>query len=370
MLFRSTTWFEKASTANPEATAPAMKLGAHYLRTDQAPKALALARKFQTTHPTDAGVLELLGQSQVAGKDLNGALDTYSKLANVLPKSAPAQIRLAEVQRMLKNDSAAAGHVKRAVDLQPDFIPARLMQVDMAMRAKRPDDALAVARQVQQTSPKAPIGYALEGDILMAQQKGAPALQAFEKAAALAPSSELNAKVVQAMQMSGKSKEALARGEQWLAKNPADARMGVMVAEINLASKDYKAAIGRLENVQKSAPNNPMVLNNLAWAYQQVKDPRALATAEQAFKIGGENPGVMDTLGWMLVEQGNVARGLPLLQKASTQAPNAPEIRYHLAQALNKSGDKAGAKRELDKLLASTTPFAQADEARALLKTL
>ena len=72
----------------------------------------------------------------------------------------------------------------------------------------------------------------------------------------------------------------------------------------------------------------------------------------------------------MLVEQGDTARGLPLLQKASSQAPNAMEIRYHLAQALHKSGDKAGARRELDKLLASDTPFAHADEARALLKTL
>ena len=366
----ATTWFEKASTANPQATAPALKLAAHYLRTDQAPKALALARKFQTTHPTDAGVLEMLGQSQVASKDLPGALDTYSKLANVLPKSAAAQIRLAEVQRLLKNDSAAAGHIKRAIDLQPDFMPARMMQVDAAMRAKRPDEALAVARQVQQAAPKAPVGYALEGDILMGQQKPALALQAFEKALALAPSPELNAKVVQTMQMSGKSKEALARGEKYLAQNPSDARMALMIADINLANKDYKAAIGKLEAVQKSAPNNPLVLNNLAWAYQQVKDPRALATAEQAFKASGDNPGVMDTLGWMLVEQGNVARGLPLLQKASTQAPDAPEIRFHLAQALNKSGDKAGAKRELDKLLAAGTPFAQADEARALLKTL
>ena len=238
------------------------------------------------------------------------------------------------------------------------------------MRAKRPDDALAAARQVQQAAPKAPLGFVLEGDILMSQQKSAPALQAYEKAVALAPSSELNAKVVQAMQAGGKSKEALARAEKWLVQNPGDARMAMMVSEINMAGKDYKAAIARLESVQKTAPDNPMVLNNLAWAYQQVKDPRALATAEQAFKVAGDNPGVMDTLGWMLVEQGNVARGLPLLQKASTQAPNAMEIRYHLAQALNKSGDKAGAKRELDKLLTANTPFAQADEARALLKTL
>jgi Tfp pilus assembly protein PilF len=57
--------------------------------------------------------------------------------------------------------------------------------------------------------------------------------------------------------------------------------------------------------VVKRNPNNPAALNNLAWAYQQEKDPRALGTAEQAFKLAGDNPGVLDTLGWMLVEQGN-----------------------------------------------------------------
>jgi FimV-like protein len=79
---------------------------------------------------------------------------------------------------------------------------------------------------------------------------------------------------------------------------------------------------------------------------------------------------VMDTLGWLLVEQGNTSRALPLLQKASGLAPNSPDIRYHLAVALNKSGDKQGARKELDKLLAQNTPFPQLEEARALLKAL
>ena len=366
----ATSWYEKASAATPNATAPALKLGAHYLATQQAPKALALARKLQTTHPTDAGVLELLGQSQALTKDLNGALDTYSKLANVLPKAPGAQLRLAQVQLALKNESAAANHLKRAVDLQPDFVPARILQANMALRGNRPEDALTVARELQKAAPKVPLGYVIEGDALMAQKKYPQALQAFEKAHGLAPSSEATVKVVQALQAGGKNKEALARGQAWLAKQPDDARVAVLVAELNLAAKDYKGAIVLLESAQKRVPDNPLVLNNLAWAYQQVKDPRALATAEKAYKLASDSPGVMDTLGWVLVQQGDTARGLPLLQKASSQAPNSPEIRFHLAQALNKSGDKAGARRELDKLLASTAPFAQADEARALLKTL
>lgn len=366
----ATSWYEKASATAPNATAPALKLGAHYLATEQAPKALSLARKFQATHPTDPGVLELLGQSQALTKDLNGALDTYSKLVNVLPKAPGAQLRLAQVQLALNNESAAANHLKRAVDLQPDFVPARILQANMALRGKRPEEALTVARDLQKAAPKVPLGYVIEGDALILQQKFPQAVQAFEKAQGLTPSSEGMVKVMQALQAGGKNKEALARGQAWLAKQPDDARVSVMVAELKLAAKDYKGAIVLLENAQKRVPDNPLVLNNLAWAYQQVKDPRALATAEKAYKLASDSPGVMDTLGWVLVEQGDTARGLPLLQKASSQAPNSPDIRFHLAQALNKSGDKAGARRELDKLLASNANFDRADEARALLKSL
>jgi Flp pilus assembly protein TadD len=63
-------------------------------------------------------------------------------------------------------------------------------------------------------------------------------------------------------------------------------------------------------------------------------------------------------------------RGLPLLQKAVTLAPAAPEIRYHLAFGLSKAGDKAGARKELDKLLAENRPFEQRDDARSLRNTL
>lgn len=366
----ATSWYEKASNANPKLLTPSIKLGAHYLQTNQASKALTLARGLQTTHPTDAGVLELMGQAQVANKDPQGALDTYSKLANVAPKSAAAQMRVAEVQLMLKNDSAAATHLARAAALQPDFIPARMLQVDMAMRANRPAQALEIAQQVQKAVPNAPLGHVIEGDVLMSQKKPAQALQAYEKGLAIGRSSELTAKSMQALIASGKSPEALQRGQSWMSSHPDDVRVALMVAQMHISAKDFKTAITQLEPLQKRFPNNPLVLNNLAWCYQQVNDARALATAEQAYKLASDSPGIMDTLGWVLVERGDTARALPLLQKAVSQAPNAAEIRYHLAVALHKSGDKAGARQQLDQLLATDTPFAQRDQARALHKSL
>jgi putative PEP-CTERM system TPR-repeat lipoprotein len=366
----ATTWFEKASNANPEAVVPALKLGSHYMHTRQPEKALTLARKFLTANPTNPDLLELQGQAQVATKDTSGALETYSKLVNVLPKSAAAQLRLAGVHMMLKNDTAAAADLRRAVEVQPDFMPARVAQIELTLRSGRPDDALEQARQIQKLNDKAPIGYAVEGDVLLALKKPAQALPAYEKALALSKSPEMMVKTLQIMTVTGKGKEAQARAGQWLKDHPDDARVTMFMADSRLANKEFKPAIALLENLLKRNPNNPVVLNNLAWAYQQEKDPRALDTAEKAYKAAGDNPGVMDTLGWMLVEQGNAARGVQLLQKASGMAPDAPEIRYHLAVGLNKSGDKQGARKELDKLLAQNKPFAHQDEARALLKTL
>ena len=366
----ATTWLEKAQAENPDAIAPVLKLGNHYLATKQEKKALTLARKFQAANPSNPELMDLLGQAQLANVDAQGALDRYSKLVNIVPKSALAQMRLAQAQGALKNDAGAAESLKRASALQPNLLQARVLQVELAMRRGRTDEALAMIRQLQQDVPGSPVGFLMEGDLQQSQKKPALAVAAYDKAFAITKSGAVLLRSAQAMRQSGKEAEARQRVLQYAKAHPEDMAVAMYLAESHLAAKEYKPAAALLENIVKRAPNNGAALNNLAYAYQQTKDPRALATAEQAFKIAGDNASVMDTLGWMLVEQGNTQRGLPLLQKAAAGAPTLPEVRYHLAVALNKSGDKAGARKELESLLAQNQPFAQQEEARSLLKTL
>jgi tetratricopeptide (TPR) repeat protein len=172
------------------------------------------------------------------------------------------------------------------------------------------------------------------------------------------------------MKLAGKSKEAESRLAQWRQANPTDAMIPLYESQHYTNEKQYKPAAEALRVVLKLRPDNQIALNNLAWVYQQDKDPRALETAEHAAKIAPNNPVIMDTLGWMLVEQGNIKRGLPLLQKAAGMAPEAKDTRFHMAIAMQKSGDKAGARKELEKLFADKKPFPEADQAKALLKVL
>jgi putative PEP-CTERM system TPR-repeat lipoprotein len=366
----ATTLLEKSVAENGDAVPPALTLAGHYLRTKQPAKAVALLRKYQVANPTNADLLDLLGQAQVGVKDLPGALETFSKLVNVAPKSALAQVHLSVVHAAMKNDTEAASDLRRAVELQPDFAPARIAQAELAMRTGKPDEAITVARAVQKFNDKNPLGFVLEGDIQMAVKKPALALAAYEKAFALARTPALMVKVADAMKQNGKGPAAMAFIAQWNKEHPTDATGTMYYAEQLMAAKQYKQASGLFEELLKREPNNPAVLNNLAWSYQQDKDPRALATAQQALKVAKDSPAVMDTAGWLMVEQGDVKGGLPLLQKAASMAPNAVEIRYHFAVALNKSGDKAGARKELTELLSQNKPFSQIDDARALLKTL
>jgi len=94
------------------------------------------------------------------------------------------------------------------------------------------------------------------------------------------------------------------------------------------------------------------VLNNLANLYLLQKDPRALDLAEKAHRLAPGSVGIQDSLGWILLSQGQLARGSELLKQAASLAPKMATVRYHYAVALEKSGNRVAAKKELQAALA------------------
>ncbi|WP_395403746.1 XrtA/PEP-CTERM system TPR-repeat protein PrsT [Pseudoduganella sp. UC29_106] len=362
-------WLESAVAAQPDAMAPALRLGAYYLRTNEAAKTVELMRKMQVENASNTALLDLLTRALVLTGDTSGALEAASKLVGLAPKSALAQLRLAGVHLALKNENAASEDLKKAVALAPNYIPTYLTQIDLALNKGQVDKALEIARGLQKSHPKSYAGFLAEGDIMMMQKKPAQAVPPYEKSLDVVKTPQMLIKLTTALRLAGKAGEADQRVAQWRKTQPDDPLTGMYVAEQSITARQYKQAAEQLEGVLKKAPNNPAALNNLAWVYQQEKDARAIPTAEQAYKLSGDNPQVMDTLGFILIEQGKLERGLGLLRKASGLAPQAGDIRYHLAVGLHKAGDKAGARKELETAL-SGAQFAQADDARSLLKEL
>jgi putative PEP-CTERM system TPR-repeat lipoprotein len=366
----ATGWLERASNEKPEELGPGMQLASHYLKTGEKRKALSLAQKLNTSHPNNADVLDLLAQAELANDNNTAALQNYNKIAALVPTSALAQFRIASIHLRMQNETAAVSALRAAISLKPDYVDAQVALAVLEARKGNHEQALAVARQIQKQAGKSPTGYELEGDLLMAQKKPALAVKAYEQALGTSKSGPRIIKLHDSLKQAGREKEANARVAQWLKQNPSDTSTRMHFATANLLNQQNKAAIEEFQAILQQDPKNVAALNNIALAYQQEKDPRALEYAEKAYQLDANSPSIMDTLGWILVDQGNTNRGLPLLQKAASLTPASPDVRYHLAAALNKAGDKVAARKELTQLLESGKTFARIDEAKALQKQL
>ena len=65
-----------------------------------------------------------------------------------------------------------------------------------------------------------------------------------------------------------------------------------------------------------------------------------------------------------------MAQGLEALAKAAKQAPTDPDIKFHHAAALARSGETQRAMALLDEVLASNTGFTSRSEAEQLRREL
>ncbi|BBJ22847.1 XrtA/PEP-CTERM system TPR-repeat protein PrsT [Candidatus Nitrotoga sp. AM1P] len=366
----ATTWLENASNENPDALQPAILLAAHYLRISEKQKALTLTQKLQGSNSSSPEVLNILGQAQFANDDKPAALATYNRLAAITPDSAPVQLLIAAIHIAMQNQPAASEALTKALSLQPNYLEAQLALASLEAKKGNYEQALTIARQIQKTNFKSPVGFELEGSLLMAQKKSDLAVKAYEQAFTISNSGPLIVKLHASLSQAGKNKEAGSRLTQWLKDHPADTATRIYFAGTYLAEKKNKEAIEQYETILRQEPKYVPALNNLAWLYQQEKDSRALEYAEKANQLTPDNPAILDTLGWILVEQGKISRGLPLLQKASSLAPKVAEIQYHLVLGLVKSGDKIKARNELEHLLDTNKDFSKIEEARALLNQL
>jgi len=363
-------WLEKAAREHPNEVRPREHLAEYYLAKKNPEKALNFAREASNANPDNADALGLLGKMQLAAGQTGNAVSSYIRLTQIEPKSASAYYQLGKAQAAANNEAGTRKALRQAIEIKPDFLDARVALVALESRTGHLTDALGLAQQAQRLHPQSHVGYLLEGDVLLLSKHFAEAAKLYEKALVLEPLSDLVIKRHLAQVRAGDVKNADTSLQVWLQSHPKDKSTWFYYAQSLESRRLNQQAITQYLGVLRLAPDDPLVLNNLAMLYYKERDVRARATAEKAYQLAPQHPMIADTLGWVLVEQGEAGRGLELLRKAKDAAPRAAEIRFHYAIALTKTGDKTQARKELQALLADKNPFPQREEAAALLAQL
>jgi tetratricopeptide (TPR) repeat protein len=240
------------------------------------------------------------------------------------------------------------------------------LEADLALY----DDALLRSKLLIKQIPEKAIGYRLRGDVYAKLKSFTDAADAYDKAIEKERSGALLVRRY-VVQRAGGIPAPLEPLEEWVAKNPEDYPTRRTLASAYLDTGQRTKAVKIYEKLAALRQDDPVVLNNLANLYNDLGDARAIEVAEAAFRLAPKQPQTLDTYGWMLVQKGDVERGLELLRDAFARASRRPQVRYHLAFALSRRGKSAEAKEHLDALMtADTLPDDIAEKTKRLLASL
>lgn len=159
--------------------------------------------------------------------------------------------------------------------------------------------------------------------------------------------------------------EAIARDDRLPTANLA-------LASLYEAAQEYDKAIERYRRLQVLVPNNPLVLNNLAYALAVRKNnlAEAIPLAEKAYSLAKGVPTVSDTLGWIYYLAGRNEKAAELLEDAVRSAPRNPEMHLHFAIVSEAMGNKLAATVALERAVEIDPKFEQRPEVKQLKEKL
>jgi tetratricopeptide (TPR) repeat protein len=287
----------------------------------------------------------------------------------IAPQSAEAWVETARLHLALDRPGPAREAADRAVAIDRDSVEAVSMLALLDLREKRGEQALQRARELAGRRPADARAALLEGDVLAALAQPREAAEAYARAISLRADLQVAAKQSAALRAAGlpNPEAPLIR---WVTEHPQDPQGRAMLGEAYLLAGRHLQAIEQYERLAANPAAGYAVLNNLAWLYQQTDDDRAEATARRAYDLASDDPSVIDTYGWILVQNGKLTEGLAALERAATLAPDNPDIRYHHAYALAQAGQGLKARAILDEVLATHPQFASRTEAVKLQQEL
>jgi cellulose synthase operon protein C len=361
---------ERARAADPADGASRFVLTQYLVAMNRAADAVPVAREAAAIAPDAAPSVNALGVALLEAGQPADALVQFRRAQQINPAEARYLLNASRAHAELGELGPAREQLVNALALEPENVVMLASLVELERRAGRYDAAAQALVRLQRAAPRGdPRVVLLGGEVLLGQQRFAEAQQAFQEALRLGMGSRAAIGLFETRRRGGLADPA-APLIAWLEESPDDLTARAMLADHYLTLGDHAAAIAEYEKLIASAPDNPLVLNNLAWLYGEAGNPRAVELARRAHELVPDNANIADTLGWILHKRGDNAEALELLAGAVAAAPQAGDIRYRYAEVLAATGDKAGAMREARLVLADTGAANYHEPAQKLLNRL
>jgi tetratricopeptide (TPR) repeat protein len=321
--------------------------------------------------PLNVQVLTALFKVQTAQKRYAEARATAATVQRTQPNLGLGFYLAALVDELDGKSELAVHEYELALKIQPDASEPLLAVTRLDLRLKQSGRAAHRLEGVIAAQPANALARTIQGEMLLAQNQAAAAIASYQGAVQVEPKWANGYHGLAQAQLAVKRDEDAVRT---LREGIATVREpSMLVADLGaLLQRTGRVdeAIALYEGQLSRDPKSAFVANNLAMLLVTARtDTASLARAQQlANQLASSSAaGFLDTRGWVKFKSGDYRGAVPLLQQAVDKAPDAPELRYHLAMAQLRDGSQPLAVKNLEAALRAQQPFPGIDDARAAL---
>jgi len=289
----------------------------------------------------------LVAQSPDLAMSGPGLLAAVGRPVVSTPAEGIAEAYLAMAASLHQQNADAFSQVllRLALGLRPDLTAAKLLMSDILLAAHRAEEGLALLRGVAEDDPLHAVVALRVAQFEGALDEDAAAERTLRALAAQYPNrpeplEQLGAQLVRQKRFP----DAVVAYDAAMARiaHPDDANWALFFDRGVALDRAHQWARAEddLQRALKMAPDQAVVENYLgySWADQNRNLPKARELLQRALAAKPEDGEVVDSLGWVMLRQGDVAGAVRRLERATELAPDDATINSHLGDAYWAAG--------------------------------
>lgn len=346
-------------------------LAKYYAMQKQPDRILALTEALDSRYPDNSMTLALLAQAQIVNNKKPSAEQTLLKLINLDKQDVGSRLLLVKLlSESPEKEQETLKLLDETAQIAPNNPEALVYKTAYLIKLKRNEEAFELAKKIDTQFPKLVLGKLLKGDVYLAEKKLDKAIDMYQQAYKIEPTDKVLFTLADLMSAEKKQPEAIKFLNNALEKNKKSIAIHFKLANIYQQQNDFKQAEAHYNAMLAEQADNALALNNLALLYSQQKDPRALELAKKAYEKAPGAAAILDTYGNILITQGQLKDGLPILEKAAELAPQENDIQFHLAEAYVANNNNQKAIEILEHIVKAEKDFSEKKAAVALLDKL
>jgi cellulose synthase operon protein C len=307
-------------------------------------------------YPSRNDAITLLANIKLQKQDWKGAEELARMIqANKGDAGLSNQIMGASMVGQQRFDDAISFY-QNSVATAPNDVQPMYALVRSYIGAGKQDEAKDFVASMIKANPNNASAYILMSIVNMTQSQPDLAQKNLETAIALDKASPSGYLALAQFYFDQKDTDkSIATLTTAIAEVKQNEALRMVLGGIYEADNRFDNAIEQYQAVVNEDPNSVVAVNNLVSLISDYKtDEASLKRAVELASVLKESPipQFRETLGWILVQSGDVKAGLPILEQGISKLDNYGMAHYHIGVAYAKAGDKIPASEHLNRALA------------------